>query len=338
MQRFLQGMRDGGRMLARNPTLILIASMLLALRLGTDLTVVAANTKRAPDETPSQITRLKLHQPITVALKAGQVDKYVLPLREGQFACVKLLQQSVGVGYFVYTPDNTLIRNEDLNAIHQSEIITIDADQPGNYRIEVFWDYGRPQFGNYSIVWDKLEATGNNPATKAAQLMGAWYNADEPGAVVAVLQNGKVIFKLAKGLANLEYKAHITDTSAFELASNSKQFTGYAIAMLVAQGKISLDDDIRKYLPEMPDFGKKIALRHLVYHTSGLLNWDTTMFSTGYRADDIVTMDMVMKMVANQKQLSFNPGDAFAYCNRVVAAFRISSLDRNSRVLRRLLK
>lgn len=113
----------------------------------------------------------------------------------------------------------------------------------------------------------------------------------------------------------MEYQIPITHISAFDLASCSKQITGYAIAMLIDQGRISLDDDIRKYLPEVPEFGKKILLRHLVYHTSGLLNWDEAAFSMGYPGEDIVTIDMILRMVASQRRLSFNPGDAFAYCN-----------------------
>ena len=99
------------------------------------------------------------------------------------------------------------------------------------------------------------------------------------------------------------------------MASVSKQFTAFAIAYLAQQGKISLDDDIRKYISEVPDFGKTITINHLVHHTSGLRDqWNLLMIG-GWRLDDVITKDHILKLVSRQKELNFDPGDEYMYCN-----------------------
>ena len=101
----------------------------------------------------------------------------------------------------------------------------------------------------------------------------------------------------------------------FHVASVSKQFTAFAITRLVQQGKLSLDDDVRKYLSEMHDFGTEITIRHLLGHTSGLRNYLTLLPLSGERNGDVVTQDDAMKLLRNQTELMFNPGDQFSYSN-----------------------
>ncbi|HSG01203.1 MAG TPA: serine hydrolase, partial [Vicinamibacterales bacterium] len=97
----------------------------------------------------------------------------------------------------------------------------------------------------------------------------------EPGCAVGVVRDGTPAFMRGYGTANLEYDVPITPSSIFHVASVSKQFTAMAVALLVADGKVSWQDDIRQYVPEVPDFGKTITLRQLVNHTSGLRDqWD----------------------------------------------------------------
>src|SRR5687767_5312511 len=105
--------------------------------------------------------------------------------------------------------------------------------------------------------------------TKLNAIFSNYNNTTGPGVAVGITHNGKVIFKKGYGLANMEYDIPITPASIFDIASVSKQFAGLAISMLVQQGKISLSDDVHKYVPEVPDFGKTITINHLVHHTSG---------------------------------------------------------------------
>jgi len=262
-----------------------------------------------------EIEILQLNNAKTVHLEAGQIFKYHINLRKGQFASVKVLQQSVGIAYAVYTPGDSLVIYEDLNALYQTEVINIAAATSGNYRIEIFWDYGNPQSGDFNIKWDRLETAGKTAPLRAAQLMKSWYNVNEPGAAIAVVQQGKIVFKSAIGLANMEHNIPISSQSPFDLASCSKQFTGFAIAMLIDKGVISMEDDIRKYLPELPDFGKKITVEHLIYHTSGLRNWDAMCNAMGFKPEDVLTVDMIYKMICNTVELNFSPHQQFKYNN-----------------------
>ena len=136
-----------------------------------------------------------------------------------------------------------------------------------------------------------------------------------PGAAVAVVRNGTIVLSKGYGHADLEHKVPITGTSVFDVASVSKQFAGLAIAMLVEQGKVSLTDDIRKYIPEMQDFGRKITIGHLVHHTSGLRDWPGTLALAGWRFDDVISFDHILTMAFNQRTLNFDPGSEYMYSN-----------------------
>lgn len=129
-----------------------------------------------------------------------------------------------------------------------------------------------------------------------------------PGCAVAVVKDGKVVFENGYGMANLEYDVPVTPATIFDIASVSKQFAGFAISQLVEDKKISLDDDVRKYLPDVPDFGKKITIRHLVHHTSGLRDWPQTLNVAGWRWDEVFSFSDIMNMVSAQKDLDFEPG------------------------------
>ena len=136
-----------------------------------------------------------------------------------------------------------------------------------------------------------------------------------PGAAIAVMQNGKIVFKKGYGSANLEYDIPVTSETIFHVASVSKQFTVFALLLLAEEGKLSLDDPIQKYISEVPDFGQEITLRHLATHTSGMRDqWDLLNLA-GWRWDDVITKEHVLKMVSRQKELNFKPGEQYMYCN-----------------------
>jgi CubicO group peptidase (beta-lactamase class C family) len=136
-----------------------------------------------------------------------------------------------------------------------------------------------------------------------------------PGCAVAVIHNGEVVYNKGYGLANLEYDIGITPSTVFDIASVSKQFAGLAISTLIEDGKISPDDDIRKYLSEVPDFGKTITIRHLIHHTSGLRDWPQTLNVAGWRWDEVFSFQDITRMVKHQKELDFEPGEQHMYSN-----------------------
>lgn len=140
-------------------------------------------------------------------------------------------------------------------------------------------------------------------------------NIQKPGAAVAVVQNGEIVFKKGYGSANLEYDIPVTPETIFHVASVSKQFTVFALLLLAEEGKLSLDDPIQKHIAEVPDFGQEITLRHLATHTSGMRDqWDLLNLA-GWRWDDVITKEHVLKIVSKQKELNFTPGEQYMYCN-----------------------
>ena len=156
----------------------------------------------------------------------------------------------------------------------------------------------------------------NDSANPKVDALFEQYNTKTgPGCALAVIENDKVVYKKGYGLANLEYDIPITTSTVFDIASVSKQFAGLAISTLVQDGKISLDDDVRKYLSDFPDFGKRITIRHLVNHTSGLRDWPETLNVAGWRWDDVFSFEDILRMVKNQKELDFEPGAQFSYSN-----------------------
>jgi len=136
-----------------------------------------------------------------------------------------------------------------------------------------------------------------------------------PGAAVVVIRDGQVAFRKGYGYADLEHLVPITPTSVFDVASVSKQFTGLAVSMLIDQGKIALTDDIRKYIPEMHDFGTPITIDHLLHHTSGLRDWPGMLQIAGWNNGDVIAFDHILRFAYAQKTLNFAPGAEHTYSN-----------------------
>ena len=146
-------------------------------------------------------------------------------------------------------------------------------------------------------------------------LFEPWNRPGSPGAAVAVVRQGEAIYKRGYGMANLDYDIPITPATVFDIASVSKQFCAFAIAMLAEQGTLSLDDDVRKHIPELPDFGLTITIRHLVHHTSGLRDWPGTLAMGGWRLEDVISFEQILTMARHQKTLNFEPGAEYSYSN-----------------------
>jgi CubicO group peptidase (beta-lactamase class C family) len=143
----------------------------------------------------------------------------------------------------------------------------------------------------------------------------ARFTPETPGCAAGVYQNGRVAFAKGYGAANIEYGVPITPQTPFIMGSVSKQFTAAAIALLVQDGRIRLDDDVRKYVPELPDYGKKITIDNLVHHTSGLRDFWSLVDASGMRPDDGYTVADVVKLASRQRHLNFDPGAEYNYSN-----------------------
>jgi len=166
-----------------------------------------------------------------------------------------------------------------------------------------------------STVLAQTKALPDSTVRKIDRLFDKWDNATTPGCVVGIVQGDRLIYAKGFGLANLEDSIPNTPASVYYMCSVSKQFAGYAIALLAGEGKLDLDDDIHKYLPWMANFGKKITVRNLLNHTSGIRDDIGLSQYFGLSLDGILTQDMAIRILERQRTLNFIPGEKFSYSN-----------------------
>lgn len=139
--------------------------------------------------------------------------------------------------------------------------------------------------------------------------------AGSPGCALGVFREGKIIYSKGYGLANVEENVSITPESVFDIGSTSKQFTAASILLLEKERKLRLDDDIRTYIPELPDYGHKITILYLLNHTSGVRDYLTLMELAGINSDSVTTDEDALEIIARQKALNFAPGSDWLYSN-----------------------
>ena len=156
-----------------------------------------------------------------------------------------------------------------------------------------------------------LAGTPANAQDKAGEIdkIFGWATPATPGCAVAVSQRGKLVVNRAYGSADLERDVALTPGSVFDIGSVRKQFVAAAVLLLIEDGKLSLSDDIRKHFPELPDYGQKITVDHLLTHTSGIRDWTGLRALTGGKVDDVVGLTL------RQRGLNFAPGDEWSYSN-----------------------
>ncbi len=148
------------------------------------------------------------------------------------------------------------------------------------------------------------------------RVFAGWDARTSAGCAVGVARGAETIFADAYGMANLEWDIANTPETLFEAGSVSKQFTAGAIVLLVLDGKLSMDDDIRKFVPEVPDYGTPIRIRHLLNHTSGLRDWGSVASISGWgREQRTHTHAHVLDIISRQTALNYPPGAAYSYTN-----------------------
>ncbi|HKP30055.1 MAG TPA: serine hydrolase domain-containing protein [Gemmatimonadales bacterium] len=136
-----------------------------------------------------------------------------------------------------------------------------------------------------------------------------------PGCALGISREGRLVYARGYGMANLETATAITPASIFHVASISKQFAAFSVALLAEEGKLSLDDQVQKYIPEIPPYPQPITIRNLIHHTSGLRDQWSLLAMADWRGDDLITEDDVLSIVSRQKELNFKPGDEYVYSN-----------------------
>ena len=156
-------------------------------------------------------------------------------------------------------------------------------------------------------------AAQNSP--RVDSLFAPWGRVDSPGAVVAVLKNGETVHMAGYGMANLDYGIPLTGRTVFDIASVSKQFCAFAIAVLAERGLLTLDDDVRTFIPELPSRDPPITIRQLVHHTSGLRDWPGSLAMASWNMEDVISFGQILRFAQHQESLNFAPGSEYSYSN-----------------------
>ena len=177
----------------------------------------------------------------------------------------------------------------------------------------------------FAVIALLSSATSGQVPDKAKVVAGAdraWekvtkaYVAPGPGCAAAVSLSGEVVFEKAFGLADLEHNVPNTAQTIFESGSVAKQFTAAALVLLQDDGKLNLDDPVKKYIPELPDYGSPLTIRHLLNHTSGLRDWGAVLGLTGAgRGERVISQDLALDVITHQRALDFKPGAEYSYSN-----------------------
>ncbi len=166
------------------------------------------------------------------------------------------------------------------------------------------------------VVLLPLLLAGDEKTAQVDKLFAAWDTKTTPGAALAIIRDGRIIYERGYGMAKLEDDIAMTPSKIFDIGSVSKQFTAACVAILVHDGKIAVKDDIRTYLPEMPAYEKPVTIDHLLHHTSGVRDYNNLLSLAGFRTEsDCPTVEEALTIITRQKKLDFLPGDEYSYSN-----------------------
>jgi len=158
-------------------------------------------------------------------------------------------------------------------------------------------------------------ATAGDSPKEVDQVFMAYAKSGSPGCALGVVQDGNFVYRKGFGLASLELGVPLSSQSVFYMGSVSKQFTAASVVLAAEQGFLSLDDNVRKFLPELPDYGHPITLRQMLHHTSGLRDFLTLLGLAGREAGEIHSEAEIIDLIARQKNLNSIPGEEWLYSN-----------------------
>lgn len=152
-------------------------------------------------------------------------------------------------------------------------------------------------------------------ASSLDALFAPWTQIGSPGIALGLVQHGHLVYTKGYGLANVEDNIPITSSSVFHVASVSKQFTAALLLQLALEKKLSLSDDIHRFIPTLPHTEIPITLQHCLWHCSGFRDQWELLYLAGWRDGDLVTTDDIIRLLCRQHELNFVPGSQFCYCN-----------------------
>ena len=265
----------------------------------------------------AQTTELRRGRTLTGTLSAGDTARYTIDADEDDFVLGEVDQISIDVTMRVLGPDGAQIAR--FGGLGRGpERFGGRTSAAGPYTVELFvaGDEG-DESGNYEITLLRHERVATNPKKLTDQMMARFDADHSPGAAVSVWRDGKTLYSKTYGMANLAYGIPFKSDTRTNIGSTSKQFTAFAIMLQAERGLLSLDDDIRTHIPELPEFDHTIQVRHLITHTSGLREFLNLLRMTGRRLDrgDWIDRSEIVEIVQRQPALQNSPGAEFNYNN-----------------------
>lgn len=275
------------------------------------------------DARAQQAVRLQVGQTVDATLQADDTLRYELDLPDGHFIAGRVDQDGVDATVSITGPAGGRVLRAARVGRGAPEAFAFATDTAGRYVIAV----APAEAGSGGAVRVRLtraEPVASTPEGKVDQA-AAWLSEDTPGVVVGVIRSGELDFVKGYGEADLTHGVAFTPETPTNIGSTSKQFTGFALALLASRGALSLDDDVRKHIPELPDFGTTITLRHLLSHTTGYREFINTLIIEGRQVleGDYIGPEEAIRVVQRQPTLQNEPGAEFNYNN---TAFSLATM------------
>lgn len=257
---------------------------------------------------------LALGKPLAGTVTGKDTARFTLRADSNTVVRLRVDQRPGNVGLRLLGPRNTVVRAMNGSAKGPEELLVI-TNEAGAYQLQVV--AADTTGGAFAVTLLTNERLSTDPKRQVDQLLALWDRRDGPGAAVAVWRGGRTVFAKAYGMANLAYEIPFTVSTPTNIGSTSKQFTAFAVMLLVEEGKLSLDDDVRKHLPELKDFGQVVTVRNLLTHTTGYRELYNSLTLTGRRLDesDYVGREEYIPLVNRQPALQNAPGTEFNYNN-----------------------
>jgi CubicO group peptidase (beta-lactamase class C family) len=273
----------------------------------------------ADDSHAQQTARLQVGQAVSATLPADDTLRYELDLPGGHFVAGRVEQDGVDATVTVTGPSGGRVLRAARVGRGSPEAFAFATDTAGRYVIAI----APAESGSGGAVRVRLTRSEPVAGTQEGKVdqAAAWLSDDTPGVVVGVIRGGELAFVKAYGAADLTHGVAFTPETPTNIGSTSKQFTGFALALLASRGVLSLEDDVRKHIPELPDFGSTITLRHLLTHTTGYREFINTLIIEGRQVleGDYIGPEEAVRVVQRQPKLQNEPGAEFNYNNTAFA-------------------
>ena len=260
-------------------------------------------------------TALSVGNTVSGSLSEGDTARYAFEAGEDYFVLGEVDQMSADIDVRVLGPDGETPWGNSSGPGRGAERFAVRPPEAGTYTVELTPAEG--ESGGYAITLLRLEPLETDPRRLTDQLMSRYEGEDSPGAAVRVWRDGETLYSRAYGMANLAYGLPFTTDTRTNIGSTSKQFTAFAVMLQAERGLLSLDDDIRTHIPELPPFDQPVTVRHLLTHTSGLREFLNLTRMTGRRLDrgDWIDRSEIIDIVQRQPALQNKPGAEYNYNN-----------------------